>query len=187
VLIAGCALAAATAAAFWSRRRAPYLAVGWLWFLIGLVPVLGLAQVGEQAMADRYTYLPLIGPFVAIAWGAAELGRPWRRSLLPAAAAATVLLLSCASWRQTGHWRDTERLFAHALRVTDRNWFAHNSYAGALLMRGRLEEGVGHLEESLRIRPGYLKARLNLDRALEELRAARRTTEAHPPPAAERR
>jgi len=183
VLLGACALAATTAAALWSWRRAPYFPVGWLWFLIGLAPVIGLAQVGEQAMADRYTYLPLMGPFVAAVWGAAALSRPGLRPLLPWAASAAILLLSCVSWRQTAHWRDTETLFAHALRVTEGNWFAHNNYAGALLARGLTEQAVAHLEESLRLRPGYLKARLNLERALADLEGARRRSGSRQPPA----
>jgi len=182
VLLGACALVATTAAAAWSWRRAPYFPVGWFWFLIGLAPVIGLIQVGEQAMADRYTYLPLVGPFVAIAWGAAQLGRPRLRSLLPWAACATIFVLSGVSWRQTAYWRDTESLFEHALRVTEGNWFAHNNYAGALIVRGQLEQAVAHLSESLRIRPGYLKARLNLERAIEELEAARRVPDGRQPP-----
>jgi tetratricopeptide (TPR) repeat protein len=181
VLLGICALAVATAAAIRCRSRAPYILVGWLWFLIGLAPVIGLAQVGEQAMADRYTYLPLVGPFVAIACGAARLGWPWRRSLLPWAAGATLLLLCGISWRQTAHWRDAESLFEHTLSVTEGNWFAHNNYAGALFARGEWERAVAHLEESLRIRPDYLKARLNLERALEEIQEARRTPDARRP------
>src|SRR5262249_25812359 len=115
---AGVALAGFTVLAVCLRRRCPYLLVGWLWYLGTLVPVVGLVQVGVQARADRYTYVPLIGLFLALVWGAADVGlRRWGPHVL--AAAAAVVLLACAllTWRQVHVWRDDYSLWSHTLEV----------------------------------------------------------------------
>jgi Flp pilus assembly protein TadD len=171
VIVGALAMAAFTAAAWRWRRRTPYLLMGWAWYLIGLLPVIGLLQMGEQAMADRYTYLPFVGPFVALSWGAADLARLWppaRRLLLGAACAVTVALAGVA-WRQTAHWRTTETLFAQALRATGGNWFAHNNYGAALIAEGRTEEAAAHFREAIRIRPRYPQGHFNLGVALQKL------------------
>ena len=127
VLLAGLLLAAISAAALAGARRRPYLIVGWLWFLGTLVPVIGLVQVGGQSIADRYTYLPLIGVFVAVVWGAEEAcrGRLGGR-LAPVLAAASAAALAALSARQLAFWADGTRLFEHALAVTGGdNWVAH--------------------------------------------------------------
>ncbi|MBZ5637381.1 MAG: tetratricopeptide repeat protein, partial [Acidobacteriia bacterium] len=149
-------------------RRAPYVAFGWLWYLGTLVPVIGLVQVGQQAMADRYTYLPLIGIFVAIAWGVAEPAKRYRsaRHAIPAACAALVLALSLVTRVQVGHWADDFALFEHALAVTSDNWLAHANLAGALAGEGRADEAIEHLEFSLRIVPGNAEAHYNLAKTL---------------------
>ena len=101
---------------------APYVAVGWLWFLVTLLPVIGIIQVGSQARADRYLYLPLVGIFLAVVWGAADLARRRPRSRAPVALsiAAAVVLLALAAHRQAGYWRNSGTLWEHALAVDPR-------------------------------------------------------------------
>ncbi|HEY5657572.1 MAG TPA: hypothetical protein VIY27_07255, partial [Myxococcota bacterium] len=120
----------------------PYWIVGWLWYLGTLVPVIGLVQVGIQARADRYMYLPLIGLSVAIAWGAGELAQRWRvpRPALAALALAVLTGFGVGSWRQVQTWRSTEALYQRALAVTQDNFLAHKGFGNALLLQGRLDE-----------------------------------------------
>ncbi len=123
--------------------RFPYLVVGWLWYLGTLVPVIGLVQVGSQAMADRYTYVPLIGLFVIIVWGAPNLVRRWRhgRFLLVSSSGVLLLTLMACTWLQTSYWKDSFTLFQRTLDVTADNWRAHNGLGLALEPldgRGRL-------------------------------------------------
>jgi tetratricopeptide (TPR) repeat protein len=155
VLAAALLLVAITALAVWQRRRRPYLAVGWLWFTGMLVPVLGLVQVGEQSMADRYTYLPQIGLFVALAWGARDLARarPRLRRALAVATPAVLVALAAASAFQLRHWRDGRSVFSHALAVTERNYFAHNHLGRTLENTGDLEGAAEHYELAVLIRP----------------------------------
>ncbi len=137
--VAGSALLVAmiSGLALWGSRQRPYLLVGWFWFLGLLVPVLGLVQVGVQSMADRYTYLPLVGIFILLAWGGAECLTAWR---LPArvgiGVAALVLVLCAALTRyQLRFWRNTETIFTHAIAVTRNNWVAHHNLAVLALRR----------------------------------------------------
>jgi protein O-mannosyl-transferase len=157
-------LVAVTAAVVVARRRAPYLATGWLWFTGALVPVLGLVQVGSQAMADRYTYLPLVGLAIAVAWGAWDLlGRGRRRRAALAVLAGAAIAAQAACTRvQLRYWRDGVTLFEHALAVTDENHVAHAQLGAALLARGREGEAIAHWKEAVRIAPGYLEAANNL-------------------------
>ena len=160
----GVALAGLTALSLkWMRER-PWLAVGWFWFLGTLVPVIGLVQVGGQAMADRYTYLPLVGIFVAVAWEASErLGRiRFGREILAVAGIAAVTILGARAREQVMSWRDSETLFRRALAVTGENWQAHNALGAALLEKGRLDEAAAHFREALRIRPAYPDAAANM-------------------------
>lgn len=164
-----------TAAAWRLRRNRAYLLVGWLWFLGTLVPVIGLVQVGWQAMADRYTYLPSLGLFVAVVWGAtAIVGQ--RKSAVAAAIALVVCVVLTRAQVRT--WRDTETLMQHALQVTDENYLAHNNLGHYYNEQGRPAEALPHLEEAVRIRPRYHDAQLNLGRALLLLG---RVDEADPP------
>jgi tetratricopeptide (TPR) repeat protein len=151
VAAAALALAAVSWLAWSSRQRWPYLPVGWLWYLGMLVPVIGLVQVGGQARADRYTYLPLIGVFLMLAWwlpGTRVLRDPRARA---GAAAAVLLLLSGLSVVQVGFWRDSETLFRRALATTSNNWMIHNNLAGVLVARGRPDEAIEQYRASLRI------------------------------------
>jgi tetratricopeptide (TPR) repeat protein len=151
---AGLLLAALTAGAL-RRGRHPALAVGWLWYLATLLPVIGLVQVGSQAMADRYSYLPLVGLSLAAAFGLPGLlpARPaWRRGLAGVGLAALAALFAAAAL-QLRHWRDSEALFRHALAVTAENPIAHAHLAAALLEGGRPAEAIAHYRESIRLRP----------------------------------
>jgi len=157
------ALAAITAGVLAGSHRCPYLLVGWLWYLGTLVPMIGLVQVGQQSLADRYTYLPLIGISVMVAWGLRDLtaGRAARRAL----AVATVLALAgyaAVTWSQIATWRDGVTLYEHAIRVTRDNFLAHYNLGNALLRQGRVPEAKRHLEEAVRIAPTMVDAHYNL-------------------------
>jgi hypothetical protein len=134
VVAAGLLLAGVTAVVLWQSRRRPYLLVGWLWYVGTLVPVIGLVQVGLQAMADRYTYVPLIGLFLMVAWGLGEVavrGREWARLASLAAALALVACTICSSI-QVGYWHDSKTLWEHTLHVTTDNYMAHTDLAAEL-------------------------------------------------------
>jgi tetratricopeptide (TPR) repeat protein len=156
-------LVAATAGCLLAAWRYPFLPVGWLWYLGTLVPVIGLVQVGEQAMADRYSYIPLIGVFVLAAWGAGELARHWPFLRGGLALASVVAVSACMvlTWKQAETWQDSRTLWTHALEVTKDNWLAHNNLALAY-GAGNSGEAAEHLEAALQIRPDYTTSRLNL-------------------------
>jgi tetratricopeptide (TPR) repeat protein len=147
VALAALLLAALTALAFLAVRRAPYVTVGWLWYLGTLVPVIGLVQVGGQAMADRYTYLPSIGLFLIVAWGLPE------RKTAMVAVAAAVLALAIGTRLQLRHWVDSEALFRHAAAVTERNYLAHLNLAQILAEQNRQAESLEQFRQALAIRP----------------------------------
>jgi tetratricopeptide (TPR) repeat protein len=125
-----------------TRHR--YLPVGWFWFLGTLVPVIGIVQVGSQAMADRYTYVPLIGLFIIAAWGLPELFKSWRYRKIALASAALAILsaLAICAWVQTSHWKNTISLFEHALKVTDRNYTAYIQLGNAYYAAGETEQAI---------------------------------------------
>jgi tetratricopeptide (TPR) repeat protein len=152
---AGLVLLAASIAVVREARRRPYLAAGWFWYLGTLVPVIGFVKIGQHAMADRYTYVPLIGLFVMVAWGVGDIAARWRlkKEALVVAAVAVFALLSAVTWREVGHWRNSITLFSHALEVTENNWLAHKNLATALAVEGNLREALHHVSESLRIKP----------------------------------
>ena len=153
-----------------SIRCRPHLAVGWLWFLGMLVPVIGLVQVGMQQRADRYTYLPLIGLFIMLAWEVPERLGAWRPARAVLIGAASLVLLACAaaSSRELGYWRDSEHLFGHALEVRPANYIALDNYARALLRQGRAAEAVQSFEAAVALRPDLDAARCGLGTALME-------------------
>ncbi len=173
-LAAAAGIAALTALALWKARQAPWLLVGWLWFLGTLVPVIGLVQVGRQAMADRYTYLPSIGLFLAICWGLPELvgSSAVRRGLLAAASVAVILAFTAATRAQVRHWADSLTLFQHAVEVTEGNYVAHLGLAKTFMQQKDWTRAAEHYREVLRLRPGLREARRGLEQALKE--AARR-------------
>ena len=137
------------------RRRRPYLLVGWLWFLGTLVPMIGLVQVGRQAMADRYAYLPLLGIFITVCWGVAEWAAEKRLSvaLLPAVSIVVVLALSIVARRQIGYWADNVVLWTHTIQVTPPNYVAQDNLGGALMGHKRLDDAIAHFREAEAIHP----------------------------------
>jgi Flp pilus assembly protein TadD len=161
-------LAATSGLVALGRRRRPYLAVGWLWYLGTLVPVIGLIQVGKQSMADRYTYIPLIGLFLLAVWLAADLAAGRRHGRVALAGLSSVALLACmtATRAQVAHWRSSETLFEHALRVTRGNAIAHTNLGVVLLSAGRTDEAIRHFREALRIDPRDAQTQGNLGIAL---------------------
>ncbi len=163
-IVAAAILVVITIAIFAVRKSRPYLFVGWFWYLIMLLPVIGIIQVNLQAHADRYTYLPEIGLYLIIAWGGADLLASWRYRTQIASAAAVVIILAFAfaARAQASHWRDSEALWTHTIAVTKDNYFAHASLADLLMRRGRVNEAIEHSEEALRIRPGDADAQNNL-------------------------
>jgi protein O-mannosyl-transferase len=151
-----------------ARRRHPYFPVGWLWYLGTLLPVIGLVQVGNQAMADRYTYVPMIGLLIIAAWGIPDLvARSRYRSIALSSAAVLVIAANAITARaQVSNWRNSTTLFSHALAVTRDNHIAENNLGRALAADGKIPEAVAHYTEALRIRPGYATAHTNLGAAL---------------------
>jgi tetratricopeptide (TPR) repeat protein len=145
-------------------RRFPYLAVGWLWYLGTLVPVIGLVQVGGQAMADRYTYIPFIGLFIMVAWGISEVTARWRfqKALLALGTAAVLFACGWATWVQAGYWRNSETLFTHALQVTGPNYMAYNHLGLYYADQGRLDQAISMYQKSLAASPRYPHAYNNL-------------------------
>ncbi len=150
--------------AFRAIRRYPYVTMGWLWYVGTLVPVIGIIQVGNQSMADRYTYIPLIGIFVILAWGIPELLRNWPpRKLAIAITGSTVVTLAAVStWFQVKHWQDSFALYEHALEVTTNNDLAHNNLGAALFNKGKYDEAVEHYKEALKLTPLNADALNNL-------------------------
>ncbi len=171
VLLAGGLLLCITVLCVVARRRYPFLLTGWLWYVGTLVPVIGLVQVGDQAMADRYTYIPSVGLLILVVWGAHELTRRWQyqaTGLLLAAMAATVFCIKLTQ-RQLGYWRNSETLFRHALEVTQNNYFAHNNLGDALEEKGRMDEAISQFQEAIRLNPGFANVRYNLGTTLLKL------------------
>ena len=159
-----------TSVAIALRKQRPYLITGWLWYLGMLVPVIGLVQVGWQARADRYTYLPQIGLYVAITWVVVDLTVFWRRqrTILCAAAILTIGVLSWCAWVQTSYWRDSETLFKHALAVTTNNDVAENNLGIVFLRQGKVDEAISLLQAAVDLRPDNSPAHENLAKALLE-------------------
>lgn len=179
VLGAFALLVLVTTLVFKARKSHPYLLVGWLWYLGTLVPVIGLVQVGMQSMADRYTYIPLIGLFMIIAWGIPDLlawapVESWRRSrvsavesfprllILVVLAGTTLATMACIAHKQVRHWRNNVSLFRHALDVTRDNYLMENNLGFFLMEQGKLSEAERHFREALRINPRYGEAHVNL-------------------------
>jgi len=162
-------LLAVTAVALKFRARR-YLLTGWLWFLGTLVPVIGLVQVGDQAMADRYAYIPLVGIFIMIAWGIADLADSKQIGLVVRVipAACVLLALSFATNRQLGYWSSNYDLWTHAVAVTGRNFIAQDNLGGALLWLGKTDEAYLHFQAAAEINPLDPMSRSNLGAYLQE-------------------
>ncbi len=152
------------------RRRYPWFAVGWFWYLGTLVPVIGLVQVGSHGMADRYTYIPLIGLFIVIAWGSMEVCKRLPGCVIGLRVMAVVVLtvFTAQSYIQTQYWENAVDLFSHAIGVTKGNYIAYNNLGAALAHRGNSVEAVNQYREALKIMPRYLEANFNMGAALAQ-------------------
>lgn len=150
------------------RRRDPYLLTGWLWYLVMLVPVIGILQVGVQARADRYTYLPQIGLYLLLTWAAADLCARWRygRAALGGGAAIILVALIFCARTQTIYWRNSATLWTHTLACTSDNFMAHYGLGHALFDQGKVEEAIAQYQAALEINPDYAEACNNLGNAL---------------------
>jgi tetratricopeptide (TPR) repeat protein len=160
VALTGVLLASLLVAAWGERRKQPWLLMGWLWYLAMLLPVIGVIQVGMQAHADRYTYLPQIGIYVAVTWLAAE----WRfsRVVLGSLMAGVLAVLMVCAWKQTAYWENSETLWNHTLACTTGNNVAHVNLGADLLKKGRVDEAIVHDQEALQIKPNDAQAHNNL-------------------------
>jgi len=137
--------------------RRPYLAVGWLWYLGTLVPVIGLVQVGEQARADRYTYIPTIGISIMLAWGVAEIMERWPRARFTLGVVAISICLGwlAVTWTQIQYWRNSVTLFDHAIASTENNFIAHLNLGVVLAEQGQTKEALRHLYASVEEKPDH--------------------------------
>jgi tetratricopeptide (TPR) repeat protein len=136
-------------------RRNPYLAVGWFWYFITLVPVIGLLQVGGQSMADRYTYIPLIGLFIMIVWGVAEIGTMWPRlrSVLLVVAGGALVACSYLSWVQVKFWQNDLILYSHAIETTKKNYVAYLFLGNVYMDEGKIDKAIDQYLNSMKISP----------------------------------
>ncbi|MBW2641920.1 MAG: tetratricopeptide repeat protein [Deltaproteobacteria bacterium] len=150
-----------------AAKKYPYIVIGLFWYLGTLVPVIGLVQVGEQAMADRYTYVPLVGLFIIVAWGVSDLFRKWHYQKIYFGVFAMIILsaLTARTFFQVSYWKNGVTLFEHAIKVTENNYKAHNNLAAALNPID-LDRAIYHFKEALRIHPKYITALCNLGLAL---------------------
>jgi len=146
----------------------PYLFIGWFWYLGTLIPVIGIVQVGAQAMADRYTYIPLIGLFIMVAWGIPDLLKDWhlKKIIMIVSATVTIFVLMSTSWLQVQIWENSVTLFQHAIAVTKQNSMAHYNLGWVYTRQGNYKEAVFHYEEALKISPNYSNAHNNLGHLL---------------------
>lgn len=166
-LLAAAFLVAVTVVVWRLADRFPYLAVGWLWFIGMLVPVIGIVQVGQQSMADRYTYLPLIGIFIAVVWLAADLVRD--RTALAVAAAVAIAACTALTYRQAGYWRDSVTLFSHAIDVAPRGRVPHVNLGAAYLTRLDYPSAASQFRQAVALDDGDDNAHTGLGVALAGL------------------
>lgn len=152
-----------TVMVIWKSARFPYLAVGWLWYVGTLVPVIGIVQVGFQSRADRYTYVPLIGLFIIAAWGVPELFKNWRYRKEALFASSTVILLCLCiiTWTQVRYWKNSITLFEHTLQVTDKNSIARYNLGVAYRHLGNDRQAIENYDKAIKINPNYVEARTN--------------------------
>ncbi len=168
VVCSAVALLLVSAAFILGARRRPYLAVGWSWFLVTLLPVIGLIQVGNQSMANRYTYLPIIGLFIMAAWGVPDLLRnlPYRKEALALMAGVVIIASVALTWRQLGFWRDNVSLYRHAIKVTTGNYLAHFNLGVALDNEGDLNGAIAEFRDAIKTNPKLVEAYADLGEAL---------------------
>jgi tetratricopeptide (TPR) repeat protein len=162
-------IALLTAISVMKAKTQPYLAVGWLWYLGTLVPVIGFVRIGHHAMADRYTYIPSVGIFIMVVWGVHYMVADSARRQLFAqiACGATLLVMMFLTRIQVGWWRDSSTLFTHAISTTSNNWLAYNNLGTDLMRHGETVQAIGCFRETIRIAPDYPDAHNNLGTAYE--------------------
>lgn len=161
-------LAGISVLVIYTARRRPYLLTGWLWYLGTLVPVIGLVQVGSQAMADRYTYLPSIGINIIVAWGIGGISANWsnRKTALAVSAAIVLAVLLVCTRRQVRYWENKITLYGHTVSVTKNNHMMHNNYGSALFKAARFDEALEQYRQAVQSKPNYFEARVNLGKTL---------------------
>jgi tetratricopeptide (TPR) repeat protein len=185
VALAALLLLAVSVLVLSQRRRRPYLAVGWFWYVGTLVPVIGLVQVGMQAIADRYTYVPLIGLFVILVWGGWELAGVWRQTrFAPAATAAALAACAALTVHQEFYWKDSEALFKRMIDATPNNYMARYNLGNLYSKENRTNEAISNLTAAIQGEPNYAEAHNNLggifldqkryDEAIQHYRTAAR-------------
>ncbi|MBC8434627.1 MAG: tetratricopeptide repeat protein [Desulfobacterales bacterium] len=154
--------------AFWKRRDYPYLIVGWLWYIVTLLPMIGVLAIGPQAMADRYTYIPTIGLSIIITWGVCDMLVRWRLPSITLAVSSCIfiLILTICSWQQVRYWKNSITLFERTVRITHNNPVGQYCLGYSLEFKGRLKEAVYHYKEALRDSPGFVKVHNNLGAVL---------------------
>jgi len=168
VVVSAIAIGAITVAVLvWGRKR-PYLPVGWFWYVGMLVPVIGIVQVGSQAVADRYMYLPMVGLAFAVVWLVGDLTekRPAAQRVAAVVAGGAIIAFGAQAYTQTGYWRSSTTLFTRTLSVTERNFIIHNNFGVALMEEKRNDEALAQYAEALKIDPNYSDAHANLGHAL---------------------
>ena len=148
------------------RKKYPYIFFGWFWYLVTLIPVIGLFQAGSQSMADRFTYLPIAGIIIIFVWGLSEIAEKikFRGEFIWLFSAILLVALTTASWTQAGYWKDSVTLFNRALKVTDANWFAYNGLGIAYERKGEISKAISEYEKALSINPNFYYAHYNLAR-----------------------
>jgi len=153
-----------TGLVFLARKRSPFLITGWVWYVVALLPVIGLIQSGACTFADRYTYLPIIGLFVMIVWGISQLSEQWQtpREVLVILSAVVLVGMVVISSMQLKHWKNSFTLLSHAIEVTDKNWLALNNLGQAYLSAGRVDDAIWYFDESVKAKPSYVIALVNL-------------------------
>ena len=163
VVVCGCALVGISYAAVRAMRTAPWFFVGWSFYVVTLLPAIGIVRVGSQSMADRYTYVPLIGLFVIAAWGIGQLvkGGMFRRTFTVAGAALLLAVVSVSARQQVGCWQDSTHLFRHALSVTNGNYLAQNNLGKVFYSQNMPDSALVHFSEALKILPDYPAALYN--------------------------
>lgn len=164
-------LAVLTGVVMMQGKQRPYLLFGWFWYLITLLPVIGFVRVGGQALADRYTYIPLIGLFIILAWGGAEAAGKWRRGnpALAGTAVIVIVIFSVLTVKQIRYWQTSYTLFDHALSVDGRNWLAHNNMGILYAQQNRNDEAIFHFQESVRLNPKGIMGFRNLGNAYQTI------------------
>jgi len=167
ILFSAVILMLITVAVIWGGKRFPFLITGWLWYLITLLPVIGLIQIGQHSVADRYTYIPLIGLFVVLAWGFPLLLDKcrYRASIIVGAAVCTLVAMLALTVLQLQYWKNSETIYKRTLEVTEGNWVIHNNLGLVYLNQGRIDKAFWHFDQSLKAKPSYSMAYLNLGAA----------------------